>query len=73
MANARKFLCSFRQFSYAQFEPLKALLKGVQPVLHNRASACYCSLNIQRNSLQKFWFSGESPIRFCFYRLKMLK
>ncbi|XP_034207968.1 uncharacterized protein LOC117621530 isoform X3 [Prunus dulcis] len=74
MANARKFLCSFRQsldllissrssishsrqFSYAEFEPLKALLKGVQPVLRNRASAYYCSLNMQRNSLQKFWFS----------------
>ncbi|XP_021817348.1 uncharacterized protein LOC110759486 isoform X2 [Prunus avium] len=81
MANARKFLCSFRQsldllissrssishsrqFSYAQFEPLKALLKGVQPVLRNRASAYYCSLNIQRNSLQKFWFSGGSILRF---------
>ncbi|ONI19646.1 hypothetical protein PRUPE_3G289300 [Prunus persica] len=81
MANARKFLCSFRQsldllissrssishsrqFSYAEFEPLKALLKGVQPVLRNRASAYYCSLNMQRNSLQKFWFSGGSILRF---------
>ncbi|BFG26923.1 hypothetical protein CerSpe_131970 [Prunus speciosa] len=64
LISSRSSISHSRQFSYAQFEPLKALLKGFQPVLRNRASAYYCSLNIQRNSLQKFWFSGGSILRF---------
>ncbi|CAB4275251.1 unnamed protein product [Prunus armeniaca] len=38
LISSRSSISHSRQFSYAQFEPLKALLKGVQPVLRNRGS-----------------------------------
>ncbi|KAG7990489.1 hypothetical protein I3843_02G027400 [Carya illinoinensis] len=51
-------ISQWRKFYYARFEPLKTLIKGLEPVLRNRASAFQHKLITQR---RYFWFSGCKP------------